>query len=416
MTVTIGSGIGSSVGSAAEPVWGVWTSPTKWYEHESVLLKWIPKRLTGKGLYNGGDITRRSQRQQTTSTVTGDLKGPVYYKGMGQFFGLTQGSLAGNSPVQQAATAAWSQTHARSSDFGDSLSLQVGMPDTGTGTIHQYNFRGLKAEQAVFECGVDEYLEMTLTLDGQGYDKTGAYAAPSYQISNGIFAFEQSQFRMGSFGSEVIVEGLRKWTLTLKRPHKVDSFYQDGTGLKQQQVQNAYSEITLALETDYLADPTFVAQFEADTNQSVIIDFIGPQIATGASHSITGVSNAATGMVVTVPGHGLANGQTAAISGVLGSGSSTPPGPNGTWVVGNVTTNTFTIGVNGTGFTYSSGGSAQLVYAEQVSFQIPSLNWDSEPPTIAGPDIIQPNMQLSGNFDDVHVGCTIAYMSTDTTL
>lgn len=285
MAVSVGSGIGSSVGMAKESAWGTFTTPTKWPEFENETLEWKPKRIVGTGLANGNLVQRNSTRQTVTSTVQGDLRVPVYYKGMGLLLGSIMGSL-GVAPVQQGGTSAYLQTHALAlSAMGQSLTIQKGVPDVTTGTIHQYNYVGCKVTKAVFEVGVDQFMVGTFTLDGKNYDTSNAYGTPVYVTPNPIHSFNTTVFQMGAFGSEVTVEGVRKATLTIERPYRVDNFYLDGTGLKQEQVQNNFVKITLDLESDYVTDSAFVAQFNTDTAQSIIIKSTGPVIPSGGSNN-----------------------------------------------------------------------------------------------------------------------------------
>lgn len=421
MPTTIGSGLGSSIGFGSETTWGTFATPTRWVEFESESIEWKPKRMRGKGLGAGNQVQRNATEQQTTSTVEGDIKTPFYYKSMGLLLGNMMGSQ-GTGPVQQGATAAYLQTHALATSFGQSLTIQKGVPDQSTGTIHQYNFTGCKIEQAVFECGVDEYLMGSFTIDGRGYDTTNAYTSATYQSGNGIFAFNQGYVCMGALGSEVVIEGTRKFTLTLKRPLRKDNFYLDGTGLKSQQVQNGFFEITVDLETDYLTDSQYAALMAADTAQSINVYFVGPQIAagTGGAKTITAITSTANGAVVTSTAHGFSNGQQVTIAGVTGTGTGSPNnatlGNPSAWVIDSVATNTFRIPWNSAAFTYTSGGTATQNYQNLVGFQIPNLRWNSELPKIGGPDIIQPKMQLVGLYDDTHTAATLLYQSTDTTL
>lgn len=88
---------------------------------------------------------------------------------------------------------------------------------------------------------------------------------------------------------------------------------------------------------------------------------------TGAAKNITA---AAIGnpTIITSTTHGLANGDVvsiAAISGTLGSDATN--GLNGkSFVVSNVTTNTFAVQVNSTGLVYTSGGTATPVTYTQI--------------------------------------------------
>jgi hypothetical protein len=274
------------MGLAKEGTWGTWLTPTRWVEMESETLEWKPKRIVGVGLANGLAVQRNATRQQTTSTVQGDIKCPMYYKSMGLFLGGIMGTLT-TTPVQQGATIAYLQTHALAvNTIGQSLSFQKGVPEVTTGTIRQYDYFGAKISKAVFECAIDQFLQATYTIDAKGYDTTNTYATPVYQTPNPIFAFNQGNFKFGPLGSEVVVEGIRKWTMTIERPLRVDNFYLDGTGLKQEQVGNNFVKITVDLESDYVTDAAFIAQFAGDTAQSMIMDFVGPVIASTFKNEI----------------------------------------------------------------------------------------------------------------------------------
>jgi hypothetical protein len=334
MTTTVGSGVGASLGMSIEGVWGTWGASSKWVEPESFGPKFKPNRKTGTGLAGGRRVARRSSRVTTTSEVIGDVKCPIYYKGMGQLLGLAQGSLA-VAPVQQGATTAYLQTHNESTPT-KSLSMQAGIPELG-GTVRQRNWAGLMCTQLVLECGIDEYLMGTWSLDGRSEETSSAFGTPTYQTPNPIHAFNEATFKMGALGSEAVVEGVRKVTLTAKIPLHTKGFYQDGTGLKQQQVLNGFKAFDLVIESDYLHDADFVAQFVSDTPQSLIWTFPSTLLA----------------------------------------GTAIP-------------------------FAFTAA--------------IPSCSWDEGAPDVPGPDVIMPNLKLTGLSDDTNNPFQITYMSTDVTL
>jgi hypothetical protein len=55
-------------------------------------------------------------------------------------------------------------------------------------------------------------------------------------------------------------------------------------------------------------------------------------------------------------------------------------------------------------------------YSQQITFKIPEIRFDDEPPMVNGPDIIQPKMLYQGLYDDADVPASILYQSTDITL
>jgi hypothetical protein len=79
-----------------------------------------------------------------------------------------------------------------------------------------------------------------------------------------------------------------------------------------------------------------------------------------AAKTITAASNA-TPIVVTSNAHGFSNGDFVVVAGVLGNTAANNTGANGTWVVANITANTFELtGSVGNG-AYTSGGTASKV-------------------------------------------------------
>ena len=412
MATSVGSGLGSSLGTASETTYGAFVTPTKWVEYGSHTLKWVPKRVVGTGLANGLLVQRDAQRVTTTQTVVGDVKTHGFYKGLGQWLGALMGSLT-SAPVQQGGTTAYLQTHTLADVFGQSLSIQAGIPQLG-GTIVPRNWAGCKVTKGVFECKLDEILTATFSVDGRSEETaagradastttnlnptvtdasiglhdlwapvtgTGipansyvgvpiipgtsytlssspttqtnvnatasgspsltvgtAYGTPSYQASNGVFSFRDATFKLGAFGSETVIEGVRNLTLTIERPMKVDNFYQDGSfGYKQQQVQNNFVKIQVAIESDYISDANFVGQFVSDTAQSLIWDF-------------KSTTNAGTAIPF------------------------------------------------------------------ELKFVIPNLRWETGPPEVTGPEIVMPKLTLIGLIDASSHSNQITYMSTDTTL
>ena len=413
MPTTVGSGLGSSLGSAVETTYGAFVTPTKWVEYGSTNIKWKPKRVVGTGLANGLGVQRDAQRVTTSSTVEGDIVTHGFYKGLGQYLGSLFGTLT-SSPVQQGGTTAYLQTHGwTTNSYGQSISLQFAAPQL-TGTLVPRNWAGCKVIKAVFECKIDEILKCTFTVDGRmeetaagrqdaagttissplvtdvsitqhdlfapvtgtGIPATSyvglplqpgvsfnlsssptqqtnvnatatgsptltvgtAYGTPSYQASNSVFSFRDLTFKMGALGSETLIEGIRGFTLTVDRPMKVDNIYADGSGLKQQQVQNNFAKIDLALESDYISDANFVGQFVSDGAQSVILDFLSSTNA-------------------------------------------------------------------GAGFPF------------ELKLAVPNMRWNEGPPEVAGTEIVMPKLALVGLTNTAGTTpVTASYMSTDTTI
>lgn len=124
--------------------------------------------------------------------------------------------------------------------------------------------------------------------------------------------------------------------------------------------------------------------FQFNENQAYILEFTqgyirfyqSDQVVTASPLTITGVTNATTG-VVTSASHGLSNGQEVIVNGIVGM----PRMNNRNFVVMGVTTDTFqlydvfgTTPVDTTSFgTYSSGGTASQIYEVASPYQLADL-------------------------------------------
>jgi len=279
----IGSGLGASLGWAAEPAYGTYTAPTRWYEFDKESLVYTPKRIDGKGLAAGVIVDRSSQRHTVSRDAGGTIDGMVMAKGMGLLLAHAMGSTA--VPVQQAATAAYKQTHVLGDNRGQSLTIQKGVPDTG-GTARPYNILGCKISSAKFSCAKDGLLMSSFGVDGRDVQETSPLVAPTYLTANPEFGFEQGVFQIGALGSEA-TKFVTGFDLTITRPLKVDRFGLDGTGMKQEPLMNGRVGIAGSIDTEFVDKAAFADMFANDTPQSLVISFTGPLIGGAFSYGIT---------------------------------------------------------------------------------------------------------------------------------
>lgn len=100
--MTVGSGIGSFLGFGLEGSYGTPAAITRFIEFASETLEYSPNRKVGEGLAAGNLVQRNSTRQQVTSTVGGDIKTPMYFKGMGNLIGCLMGGGSGPYKIGRA--------------------------------------------------------------------------------------------------------------------------------------------------------------------------------------------------------------------------------------------------------------------------------------------------------------------------
>lgn len=274
--MAIGSGLGASLGFAPEVTYGTYVAPTRWLESSSPALRKVKNTMQGGAMAAGRYARAGRQRNVTTKGATGSIGMEVYSKGMGLLLNTLMGGTA--TVTQQGATAAYLQSHPVGDPYGKMLSIQSGVPDLG-GTVRPYTFLGSKITSMEFACGVDENLTVSMEVDARDVTEAETLAAPSYATGVNVFHFAQMAVKLGTYGAEASVDGVRKLTLRISRPMRTDRYYAGGAGLKSQPVLNDYLDISGTVEVDYLTKADFADRFASDSSTALVWEFVGPLIA-----------------------------------------------------------------------------------------------------------------------------------------
>lgn len=272
--MAIGSGLGAQMGIAAESAYGTFVAPTKFIEFtkESLVLK--KTTAQSSGIAAGRLLPLAARRVLTRKEVSGAFDMEISNKGMGLILQTLMGTTV--TPVQQATSTAYLQTHTLASVAGKSLTIQKGVPLT-TGTVTDKTFLGCKITSGEFSCGVGEMLTGTFEIDGKDCDETQTLAAASYSNMS-PFHFGQMALKTGTYGTETALDGIRKVSCKIERPQDVERFYANQAALKKEPVENDQVKITGSLETDYVAT-TLDDLHTSDGSTSLVWEFIGPLIA-----------------------------------------------------------------------------------------------------------------------------------------
>jgi hypothetical protein len=272
--VAIGSGLGAQYGISPEGTYGTFVASTKFIEFtkESLVLK--KTTAQSAGIAAGRMLPLSSRRVVTRKEVSGSFDIEIANKAMGLILQTLMGTTV--TPVQQAATTAYLQTHTLASVASKSLTIQKGVPLT-TGTVTDKTFLGCKIMSGEFACGVGEMLTGTFEVDGKDCDEGQTLAAASYS-NMAPFHFGQMALKTGTFGGETALDGIRKVSCKIERPMDVERFYANQAALKKEPIENDQVKITGSLESDYVAT-TLDDLHTSDGATSLVWEFVGPLIA-----------------------------------------------------------------------------------------------------------------------------------------
>lgn len=276
--MAIGTGLAASLGVAAESTYGTYVAPTRFYEFNKQDVKKVKNTVQGGGLAAGRFSQLGSRRVVASEAASGMFEVEVANKGMGLLLNHLMGGTV--TPVVQGATAAYLQTHTVSDNVGKFLTVQAGVPSTN-GTVNPYTYKGGKVLSAEFSCGVDEILTSTWDMDFQRATESDSLVAPSYTAALAPFHFAQMNVKLGTFGSEATVVGVRKATAKIERGQATDRFYAGATvaGTKAEPLMNDYIKIGGSFDIDLVNKADFVDRFASDASTSLILEWVGPLIA-----------------------------------------------------------------------------------------------------------------------------------------
>lgn len=277
--MAIGSGLAASIGLAAEATYGTYVAPTRFLEFTKEDLKKVKNTIQGGGLAAGRFANLGSRRVLTTVGGGGTVDLEVTNKSYGLILAHLLGSSA--TPVAQGGTAAYLQAHTLGDNLGKYLTVQKGVPDTG-GTVRPYSFLGGKITSATFQCDVLGTLMSTLEFDFKDVTEAQALAAPSYATGITPFHGGQMQVKLGTYGAETAISGVKKVEVKIERPLNTERFYASTAGFpatKSEPIMNDYISVSGSLETDFVTKADLADRFATDSSTSLVIEWVGPTIA-----------------------------------------------------------------------------------------------------------------------------------------
>lgn len=270
--MSVASGIGGQVGIAPEGTYGTYVAPTKFLPITKADLKKVKNTIQQTYLGAGLLMDMGTGRVVTTRAGKGTIDLDVTNKAMGLLLQALMGTTV--TPVQQGATPAYLQTHTLADNVGKSLTVQAGVPDT-TGTVRPYTFLGSKVVDATFNFEIDKEVSTTWTLDMQDVVESQTLAAASFSTAMRPFVGTDTSMKVGVFGSEAVVSGVKKVSVKIERPQDVGRFYLGANGIKGQPLLNAKTKLSGTIDADFVDKTIWADRFAADTPFSMILQAQG---------------------------------------------------------------------------------------------------------------------------------------------
>lgn len=272
------SGLGTQFGySVAETVYGTAVAATRFRRVRSAKLTPVIGIAEGASIQAGLRSPIGAHRVQTTVGAEGSVEFDATYRDMGLLLQAVFGKTS-TSTLKTGTT--YEQVHTLDNDdYGLSHTFQVSrIARNSAGTAVPATMTGGKVTAASFSCEVGGVLEVGLTLDGRQFDNTTALAVASYLPVTPRVRGVDMCVKVGAFGSEAALQGVRSWSMEYSRPLDTADHTACNSGLKSEPVQNGPLEVTGTLKRDWI-DKTLEDQSLSNATTSLQVVWTGALIA-----------------------------------------------------------------------------------------------------------------------------------------
>jgi hypothetical protein len=270
--MALASGLGSQLGIKKETTYGTAVTVDKFYEFDSDSLNLAQSYQDSVGLKAGRTIQPSGRMLQTTRGVAGDTPMQVPTKLFGTILDL----------MQQAATAAWLQTHPiGTTQPNKSATIQINKPDTG-GNDHSFTYPGGVLTSVAFSCDAGGVLTVTLTWDAR--DETTPSTTPAgAALASASYATGVTSWVGSGTGVVLNVNGsnygsAKSWSLTWTQPYYTDRYYMGSGGLKGKPIPNGFATLNGTIAGDWDAETLYLL-YRTGAIIDIFADFQGNTIA-----------------------------------------------------------------------------------------------------------------------------------------
>ena len=280
--MAIGSGLGSQFGFSAETTWATRVAPAKFLRAKTYTLSRTSGETQGEGIQTGNFGDLASQYVEPISGGAGQVTLDVPQRGAGVIWNTLMGGTV--TPVLISGTS-YTGTFPLADTLNKSMTVQTGNPRRD-GTVVVHELTGTKVIGAEFTCGMGEILTCSLDLDAKAWSDAQTLATAAYSAAapnDNPFSFRDMAVKIGTFGAEAAVTGVRGINVKIDRPHDTADYNANTGGLKSQQVLNGATQITGSISADWLDKATFQDRANTTATTSMVVEFVQATAVSGAN-------------------------------------------------------------------------------------------------------------------------------------
>jgi hypothetical protein len=275
----LASGLGASLGLAKETTYGTVVTPNRFFEFDSESLALDPTYFDPVGLRSNRLFAPSSRMRKTTRQAGGGTTLDAPTKQFGAVFDLMHGLAV--TPVQQAATPAYLQTHAvGTSQPNKSATIQIDKP-TAQAVDTPFTYPGSILTTAAFSMDNGGSLKAALTWDCQ--DELTPYSTPTGPslttpaYAAGSTVWDSTQVAAVTLNGTPVAS-VQSLTVTWTQPFKEDRFFLGSGAVKQKPIPNGIPTLAGSMSAEWY-DQSAYQLFLSGGIVGVVFDFQGATIA-----------------------------------------------------------------------------------------------------------------------------------------
>lgn len=269
MSSPIRSGLNLQLGTAEEVTYGTPVTPSRFFPIVSESLTNDIARDESEGIVPGQRVIKSEQWYPGKKAVSGDVVMEVETKGAGRWFKNMLGGVATSQPDAVNSPTVYLHTFTPG-DLPIAQTVQVGVPDTGTGTVRPFTYHGMvigswKLEQT------DKFLLLTVSLVGEDEENSTALAVATYATGRRQFSWTNTTHTID--GSPVNVSS---WSLEGTNSLAEDRYFQ-GSQLRKRPEEQGLRNLTGTVDGEFESLVAY-QRFTSGVEVPLVSTFGGPII------------------------------------------------------------------------------------------------------------------------------------------
>lgn len=275
-----GSGLDAQLGIGSETTWGTRATPTTFLPFNSESLTLTPTYTESEPIRAGLMVKPAGLHKRTGRSVEGSIELDFFDRSMGKILNMLHGkTVTPTTPAGATDSRLYVHEIGEDSPVGKGLTIQVGRPDT-SGTVQPFDYVGCKITEATIGIEQGGLASLTLNIDGKDELTDQALASATYAAVE-PYVFENWAIEI----DEGALANVLSLSVTIPLNFKTDRYFLGSSGVKAEQLLNAYSAMTVSAELEF-ASMDDHDRFVADETVEIVATATGSEIESGFDNEV----------------------------------------------------------------------------------------------------------------------------------